>query len=71
MLHTMLHTMIGKVCVVTGANSGIGYHSALHLAKAGADVSIICRNEEKGKEAVQKIAQKRLAHMQFNSYKIR
>jgi NAD(P)-dependent dehydrogenase (short-subunit alcohol dehydrogenase family) len=54
----MLHTMTGKVCIVTGANSGIGYRSALHLAAVGADVSIICRNEDKGKEAVQKIAQK-------------
>ena len=53
----MLHDMTGKVCIVTGANSGIGYSSALHLAKVGAEVSIICRNEVKGQEAVQKIAQ--------------
>ena len=37
----------GKVCVVTGASSGIGKHTALDLAKDGAIVCLVARREEK------------------------
>jgi NAD(P)-dependent dehydrogenase (short-subunit alcohol dehydrogenase family) len=37
-----------KVCVVTGANSGIGKAIATGLAKAGAHIIMICRDEKKG-----------------------
>jgi len=47
--------MKGKLCVITGANSGIGYETALALAKKGAEVIIIARNENKVKEAVNKL----------------
>ena len=47
--------MKGKTCVVTGANSGIGYETARGLAKAGARVFLLCRNPEKGKAAVSNI----------------
>ena len=40
--------MDGKVCVVTGASSGIGRVTALGLAERGATVVLICRNEERG-----------------------
>jgi NAD(P)-dependent dehydrogenase (short-subunit alcohol dehydrogenase family) len=33
-------SMAGRVCLVTGANAGIGYHTALRLATMGA--RIIC-----------------------------
>lgn len=39
--------MIGKTCMVTGANSGVGRVAALELAKRGANVVMICRNAEK------------------------
>lgn len=42
----------GKTAVVTGANSGIGYYTALELARAGADVVIGCRDPARGEEAV-------------------
>lgn len=45
----------GKTVIVTGANSGIGYYTALGLAKAGALVIIAGRNEAKIKRAVDKI----------------
>ncbi|XAR62240.1 NADP-retinol dehydrogenase [Bertholletia excelsa] len=45
----------GKNCVVTGANSGIGYATAECLASRGANVYIICRNKEKGEAARSKI----------------
>ena len=35
----------GKVAVVTGASKGIGKTAAVGLAKAGAEVAILCRSE--------------------------
>jgi NAD(P)-dependent dehydrogenase (short-subunit alcohol dehydrogenase family) len=48
--------MNGKTAVVTGANSGIGFDTALALAEAGAHVILACRNPQKGNDAVQRIA---------------
>jgi NAD(P)-dependent dehydrogenase (short-subunit alcohol dehydrogenase family) len=45
----------GKVAVVTGANSGIGYETARALAEKGADVVMACRSVQKGNEAADKI----------------
>ncbi len=42
----------GKVALVTGANSGLGYYTALHLGKAGAGVVITTRSDEKGVQAL-------------------
>jgi NAD(P)-dependent dehydrogenase (short-subunit alcohol dehydrogenase family) len=47
----------GKLAVVTGANSGIGWNTALELARAGAEVVVAARDERKGKEAIQRIKQ--------------
>ncbi|NKQ36641.1 MAG: SDR family oxidoreductase [Chloroflexi bacterium] len=45
----------GKVIVVTGANSGLGYETSLALARKGAHVVLACRNMEKGETAVTQI----------------
>ncbi len=45
----------GKLAVVTGANSGIGWHTALELARAGGEVILATRTEAKGREAVELI----------------
>lgn len=41
----------GRVAVVTGANSGIGFQTALALAQHGAHVVLACRNRERAQEA--------------------
>ena len=45
----------GRIAVVTGANSGLGYHTAMALALKGAKVIMACRNLEKGELARQQI----------------
>jgi NAD(P)-dependent dehydrogenase (short-subunit alcohol dehydrogenase family) len=39
--------MDGKLCVITGATSGVGYEAAKRLAQGGADLVLVCRNGEK------------------------
>jgi len=43
------------VAIVTGSNTGIGFETALALAKKNYDVILACRNESKGRRAVRKI----------------
>jgi NAD(P)-dependent dehydrogenase (short-subunit alcohol dehydrogenase family) len=47
--------MRGKTCVVTGANSGIGFETALALAGAGARVAVVCRTPAKSEQVVSEI----------------
>src|SRR6187402_58832 len=47
----------GRVAVVTGANTGIGYEAALVLAGRGAKVVIAVRNLDKGTKAVSALKQ--------------
>jgi NAD(P)-dependent dehydrogenase (short-subunit alcohol dehydrogenase family) len=43
--------MSGKVCMVTGANSGLGYEISSMLATMDAMVVLVCRNYHRGEEA--------------------
>lgn len=45
----------GKTVIVTGANTGIGFETALALYEAGANVTIACRNKDKAEEAINKM----------------
>ena len=47
--------MQGRVCLVTGANAGIGRAAALGLARRGATVVLLCRSEARGREAMAEI----------------
>lgn len=47
--------MKGKICMVTGANAGIGRATALGLAKMGATVVMVCRSRERGEAALAEI----------------
>lgn len=44
-----------KICIVTGANSGIGKVTARELAKMGAEVIMVCRNQKKGEDALAEV----------------
>jgi NAD(P)-dependent dehydrogenase (short-subunit alcohol dehydrogenase family) len=47
--------MSGKICIVTGSNSGIGKETALSLVEMGATVIMVVRNQEKGQKALDEI----------------
>jgi len=47
--------MKGRVCVITGANTGIGYETALALAKMDADLIIVSKDENKVKDSIDKL----------------
>lgn len=48
--------MHNKVCLVTGANAGMGKAIATELARQGATVVMVCRDARKGEEAQREIA---------------
>lgn len=47
--------MKNKLCVITGANSGIGFETSKELARQGAFLIMVCRNEDKALVAKQEI----------------
>ena len=49
-------SQLGKTAVVTGSTGGLGYEMVLALAKAGADIILIGRDDRKGQSALDKIS---------------
>src|SRR4029450_1463308 len=47
----------GRMALVTGANTGIGFHQALELARKGAHVLLAARDPERGRTARSAILQ--------------
>jgi NAD(P)-dependent dehydrogenase (short-subunit alcohol dehydrogenase family) len=45
----------GRTILVTGANSGLGFHTSLELARKGARVLMACRNPARAEDALSRI----------------
>ena len=48
-------SLAGKRVLITGANSGIGYHAALKLARKGAQVVLASRDQRRGEDALARL----------------
>ncbi|TNF22369.1 MAG: SDR family NAD(P)-dependent oxidoreductase [Deltaproteobacteria bacterium] len=55
---TQIGDQRGRVAVVTGANSGIGFETARALAEHGATVVMACRSVEKGEAALARVKER-------------
>lgn len=47
--------LTGRTAVVTGANSGLGFQTALGLGRRGAHVLMACRNPQKAQDALDRL----------------
>jgi NAD(P)-dependent dehydrogenase (short-subunit alcohol dehydrogenase family) len=47
--------LAGRICLVTGANSGIGFETACGLAARGATVWMLCRDRGRGEKALREL----------------
>ena len=45
----------GRLAIVTGANSGLGYHVSTELARHGARVILACRDQGRGQDALDRL----------------
>lgn len=65
--------LTGKLAVITGANSGLGFGLTGRFAKAGAEVVLAVRNQQKGEAAIEKLhadvpgAKLRIVHLDLAS----
>jgi len=53
--YSSTQSMQGKTVLITGGNAGIGYETAKDLLQRGARVVILCRNMNKGRQAIQQL----------------
>lgn len=51
----MKYDLTNKTIIITGANSGIGKAASIQLAELGAHVVMMCRNKERGEQALQDV----------------
>jgi dehydrogenase/reductase SDR family protein 12 len=53
----MQNSLAGRVVIVTGANAGLGFETSKALAARGATLYMLCRNQQRGQEAADKVKQ--------------
>jgi NAD(P)-dependent dehydrogenase (short-subunit alcohol dehydrogenase family) len=53
-----LPAMDGKICVITGATSGVGLAAAKSLASHGAQLALVCRNADKGEALIRELRER-------------
>ncbi|KAF9132464.1 hypothetical protein BGW39_000101 [Mortierella sp. 14UC] len=53
--YSKIPDLSGKVAIVTGANSGLGYATTVALAANGAHVFLACRSQERALEAIERV----------------
>eukprot|EP00775_Hariotina_reticulata_P012698 gene12698-12829_t len=51
----MQQSLDGRICIVTGANAGLGLQISHELGKRGATLYMVCRNKERGSLAAQAV----------------
>jgi len=61
--HVTTAYMTGKVCVVTGASSGVGLQAVRRLAAGGAHVVMVCRDRPKAEKVREEIVATTLARI--------
>ena len=54
-VQTEVPDLTGKLIVITGANSGIGFEASHQLASRGAKIVLACRSEAKAKAAIEEL----------------
>ncbi|KAF9356616.1 hypothetical protein BGX26_005006 [Mortierella sp. AD094] len=52
--HDQIPDLTGKVAIVTGANTGLGYATTVALAANGAHVFLACRSKERALDAIER-----------------
>lgn len=55
--YDQIPNLTGKVAIVTGANTGLGYATMVALAGRGAHVFLACRSQERALAAIEKAKQ--------------
>ena len=56
--------MDGRVCIITGATSGVGYQAVRKLAEGGAQIVMVCRNREKAETIQETLGREYGAHIE-------
>ncbi|KAK4045877.1 hypothetical protein OIV83_006564, partial [Microbotryomycetes sp. JL201] len=53
---TEMPDLTGKVAIVTGGNTGIGYHTVAELLRHGCKVYMACRSEQRARDAIERLS---------------